>query len=140
MTRVAIAVDLDLDETARIRLRNATIVADAGRIIDRDGLTAQLQGGFLQAASWALHEAVTWDRDGVASRDWDSYPVLRFEDVPDIDVSLIDRPDDPSAGAGEAAPGPTLAAIGNAVFDACGLRMRRLPFRPDDLRAAALAQ
>lgn len=138
MTRVAVAVDLDVDDSATIRLRNALVVADAGRVIDRDGLTAQLEGGFLQAASWALHEQVTWDRDGVTSRDWESYPVLRFDGVPEMKVVILDRPETPSVGAGEATPGPTLAAIGNALFAAVGLRMRRLPFTPAALTAAAL--
>jgi nicotinate dehydrogenase subunit B len=139
MTRVGVAVDLRVGDAADIRLERAVLVADAGRIVDRDGLAAQLEGGFLQAASWALHEAVTWDRDGITSRDWDSYPVLRFTEVPDIDVVLLNRQDERSLGAGEASPGPTLAAIANAVFDATGLRLRRLPFTPDALRSAALA-
>ena len=138
MTRVGVAVDLDIDDSASIHLRRAVIVADAGRVIDPDGLTAQLEGGFLQAASWALCEEVTWDRDGVTSRDWDSYPVLRFDGVPIIKVILLDRGDAPSVGAGEAAPGPTLAAIGNGIFNAIGLRIRRLPFTPEYLRSAAL--
>ena len=139
MTRVAIAVDLIINDAAAIRLTEVTIVADAGRVIDRDGLVAQLEGGFLQAASWALREEVTWDRDGVTSRDWDSYPVLRFPDVPDIRVVVLDRQSEKAVGAGEAAPGPALAAIANAVHDATGLRVRRLPFTPEALTAAALA-
>ena len=95
-------------------------------------------GGSLQAASWALHEAVTWDRDGVTSRDWDSYPVLRFSRVPEIDVILLDQPHSKSLGAGEASPGPVLAAIANAVFDVTGVRARRLPLTPDALTALAL--
>lgn len=140
MTRVGIAVDVTVGEAADIRLDRVLIVADAGRVIDRDGLAAQLEGGFLQAASWALCEQVTWDRDGVTSRDWDTYPVLRFGNVPRIDVEILDRPEDKARGAGEASPGPTVAAIANAVFDATGLRLRRLPFTPDALTAAALAE
>jgi CO/xanthine dehydrogenase Mo-binding subunit len=140
MTRVGIAVDLSVTDTALIRLHRAVIVADAGRIVDADGLSAQLEGGFLQAASWALHEEVRWDRDGIQSRDWDSYPVLRFDNVPDLLVELIDRPDQSSVGAGEASPPPALAAIANAVHAATGLRLRRLPFTPEALTAAALAE
>lgn len=139
MTRVGVGIELAVDDAARIELRHAVIVADAGRIVDRDGLAAQLEGGFLQAASWALHEAVTWDRDGVTSRDWESYPVLRFTEIPMIDVTLIDRSGDRSVGAGEATPGPALAAIGNAIYAATGLRLRRLPFTPAALRDAALS-
>lgn len=139
MTRVGAAVDLTVSDAAEIRLRSILLVADAGRIVDRDGLSAQLEGGALQAASWALHEAVTWDRDGVTSRDWDSYPVLRFPEVPEIDVILLDRPDSKSLGAGEASSGPVLAAIANAVTEATGLRPRRLPLTPDALTTLALA-
>lgn len=139
MTRVGIAVDLIVTSTAEIRIEDVVIVADAGRVIDHDGLVAQLEGGFLQAASWALYEEVKWDRDGVTSRDWESYPVLRFPDVPDIRVTVLDRQDEKALGAGEAAPGPALAAIANAVHDATGLRLRRLPFTPDALTSAALA-
>ena len=139
MTRVAAAIDLQVKDTAEVELLRAFLVADAGRIIDRDGLVAQLEGGFLQAASWALHEKVTWDRDGVTSRDWETYPVLRFSDVPEVHIFLLDNPNEASLGAGEAAPGPALAAIANAVFSATGLRLRRLPMDADAIKAAALA-
>jgi len=137
MTRVAVAIELSVDDRAEIRLLNATIVADAGRIVDADGLTAQLEGGFLQAASWALYEQVTWDRDGVFSSDWESYPVLRFDNIPNIKVIQLDNPNEASVGAGEASPGPTVAAIANAIADATGIRMRRLPFTRDAILEAA---
>ncbi|MCC1493719.1 molybdopterin cofactor-binding domain-containing protein [Cognatishimia sp. F0-27] len=139
MTRVGIAVDVTVTDAADVRLDHAIIVADSGRVIDPDGLTAQLEGGFIQAASWALCEEVTWDRDGITSRDWDSYPVIRFDNVPDIEVVLLDTFDNPSVGAGEASPGPTVAAIANAIQDCTGLRMRRMPFTADALKQAALA-
>ena len=91
----------------------------------------------MQAASWTLLEAVTWDRDGITSRDWQSYPILRFDNIPEIDTVLLDRPGEPYLGAGEAACGPTGAAIANAVFDATGIRARRLPLTPQSLRQAA---
>lgn len=138
MARVAVGVQLEISDRAEIRLRRAAIVADAGRIIDAEGLTAQLEGGFVQAASWALYEEVTWDRDGVQTCDWDSYPVIRFDNIPEITVTPIDAPGEKAVGAGEASPGPTLAAIGNAVFDAIGLRIGRLPFKPSSIREAAL--
>ncbi len=137
MTRVAVAVDLDVDDAARVHLRHALIVADAGRVVDADGLAAQLEGGLIQGASWALHERVEWDRDGILSRDWDGYPVIRFDNIPEIDLQILDRPEVAPVGAGEASPGPTLAAIANAIFDATGLRLRRLPFRPDEIRRVA---
>jgi CO/xanthine dehydrogenase Mo-binding subunit len=135
---VAVAVELSVDETARVQLERAVIAADAGHIIDADGLAAQMEGGFLQAASWTLYEAVRYDAGGIASRDWDSYPILRFDNVPRIEVVTAARPDAPPLGAGEAACGPAGAAIANAVFAASGLRVRRLPLTPDALRAAAL--
>ena len=140
MTRVGVSVDLAVTERAEVRLMDVLIVADAGRIVDADGLTAQLEGGCLQAASWALYEQVRWDRDGILSRDWDSYPVIRFDNVPNIEVTLLDHPDASSVGAGEASPGPTIAAIANAVFDATGIRMRRMPFTPDAIMDRAAAE
>ncbi len=135
---VAVAVTLRVDDAAKVRLERAVIAADAGRVVDADGLAAQLEGGFLQAASWTLHEEVRHDAHGVLSRDWDGYPVLRFDEVPDIEVAIAERPGEPPLGVGEAACGPAGAAIANAVFDATGLRVRRLPLTPDALRRAAL--
>ena len=137
MTRVGVCAELAVNDRAEIRLLHTVIVADAGRVIDAAGLTAQLEGGFIQAASWALYEQVTWDRDGILSRDWESYPVIRFNNIPSIEVTLLDRPDDKSVGAGEASPGPSIAAIANAVFDATGIRVRRLPFTPDAIMETA---
>ena len=138
MTRTAISVDIDLREDGQILLKDVIIVADAGRIIDRDGLAAQLEGGFLQGASWALYEEVSWSAQGLLSQDWDSYPVIRFDNIPEMKLVLLEPSDAPSVGAGEATPGPAIAAIANALFDATGLRLRRLPFRPDRVLKAAL--
>ena len=134
---VAVVCDVAVDPgSGRIRLLHAAIAADAGRIIDRDGLANQLEGGFLQAASWTLKEEVRWDRDAIRSTGWDSYPVLRFSEVPPVTVRLIDRPDQPSVGAGEASQGPTPAAIANAVYAAAGIRLRHTPFTPARVLAA----
>ncbi|MGB5557622.1 MAG: molybdopterin cofactor-binding domain-containing protein [Paracoccaceae bacterium] len=137
MTRVGVSVDLTVDDGAQVRLLHAVIVADAGRVVDAEGLKAQLEGGFVQAASWALHEEVRWDRDGIVSKDWDTYPVIRFDNIPSIDVTVLERGCARSAGAGEASPGPTIAAIANAIFGATGLRMRRMPFTPDMILSRA---
>ena len=134
---VAVVCDVAVDPgNGRIRLLHAAIAADAGRIIDRDGLANQLEGGFLQAASWTLKEEVRWDRDAIRSTGWESYPVLRFSEVPPVTVRLIDRPDQPSVGAGEASQGPTPAAIANAVYAAAGIRLRHTPFTPARVLAA----
>ena len=140
MTRVAICVDLAVTELGETQLIDAMIVADAGRVIDVDGLQAQLEGGFLQGASWALYEEVTWDRDGITSRDWDNYPVIRFDNIPTFDLTILHQTDAPSVGAGEASPGPTIAAIANAIHDATGLRLRRMPFTADAILRLALAE
>ena len=140
MTRVGVCVELSVNDLGEIRLQDALIVADAGRVVDADGLIAQLEGGFLQAASWALYEQVVWDRDGIQSLDWDSYPVIRFDNVPNIEVALLDHPDASSVGAGEASPGPTVAAIANAIYDAVGLRMRRMPFTSEAILQAAMKE
>ena len=133
----AVAVEARVGDDAVVRLLRAVIAADAGEIVDPDGLAAQLEGGFVQAASWTLLEAVAWDRDGITSRDWESYPILRFDAIPELETVLVDRPGEPFLGAGEASCGPAGAAIANAVFDATGVRARRLPLTPEHLRAAA---
>jgi CO/xanthine dehydrogenase Mo-binding subunit len=132
---VFVALEIDLASHA-IRLLHAVIAADAGLIVDPDGLANQLEGGFVQAASFTLKEEVRWNAQGISSLDWDSYPILSFEEVPEVEVVLLDRPDRNSRGAGEGTTGPTPAAIANAVFDACGVRLRTTPFTPARLREA----
>ena len=139
MARVAAGVHIAVADDARVRLDRAVLVVDAGRVVDRHGLEAQIEGGFLHGASWALYEEVAWDRNGIVSRDWQSYPVLRFNNVPEMEVIVLDHRDAPTLGAGEAASGPAVAAIANALFDATGLRLRRLPLTADAIRRAALA-
>ncbi|MFP7671880.1 molybdopterin cofactor-binding domain-containing protein [Marivita sp. S0852] len=138
MTRVGIAVDLNVDDQGATHLAQVTLVADAGRVVDPDGLRAQLEGGVLQGASWALFEAVTWGPEGRDCLDWDSYAVLRFDNVPRVNIRLLEPDDTPSVGAGEASPGPTVAAIANAIHAATGLRLRRMPFDADAIISAAL--
>jgi nicotinate dehydrogenase subunit B len=134
----AVAVELEVTNAAEIVLHRAVLAGDAGEIVDRDGLAAQYDGGFLQAASWAMTEQVTWDRDGITSRDWETYPILGFENVPELETVLIERPGAPFLGAGEAVSGPAGAAIANAIYSATGLRLRRMPFSPEAIRAAAM--
>jgi len=139
-TWCAVLVDLHVTDDARIRLDDVLIVADAGLVIDPDGLTNQLEGGFIQAASWTLKEAVHWNADGVTSRDWDSYPILTFSEVPRVRTCLLDRPLERALGVGEASTGPTPAAIANAVFAATGIRVRSLPITAERLRETAAGQ
>jgi len=134
-TAVIVTVRVDW-ATGEIRLEQATIAADAGQIVNPDGLSNQLEGGFFQAASWTLCEEVVFDEEGITSRDWDSYPILRFTGAPVIQTVLLNRPDLPFLGGGEAAQGPTPAAIANAIFDATGVRLRRLPLTAVNMRQA----
>ncbi|HXF61345.1 MAG TPA: molybdopterin cofactor-binding domain-containing protein, partial [Caldilineaceae bacterium] len=134
----AVVIDLHVNRASGvITLQRAVVAADAGQIINPDGLSNQLEGGLIQAASWTLKEAVRFDAQGrPASADWESYPVLRMDEAPEVETVLIDRPDLPPLGAGEAAHGPTAAAIANAVYAAVGVRLRQLPFTPARVLAA----
>lgn len=133
----AVIVEAQVDTTTgQIRLERAVIAADAGQIVNPDGLANQLEGGVVQAASWTLKEAVRFDQAGVLSQDWQSYPILTFTEAPEIETVLLDRPDQPWLGAGEATHGPTPAAIANAVFEAVGVRLREIPFTPERVLAA----
>ena len=136
----AIGVCLSVNEAAEVKLHDAYIVCDAGEIVDAEGVRAQLEGGFIQAASWTLYEQVLYERDGIVSRDWDTYPIITFDNIPQMHTHLIVNPGMPYLGAGEGAAGPTAAAIGNALKDATGLRVREMPFNPDRIMAAALEE
>jgi nicotinate dehydrogenase subunit B len=136
-TYVAVVAEVEIDpKTGRIRVPRAFAAADAGQIINPDGLANQIEGGMIQSTSWTLHEAVRFDRSGISSRDWSGYPILTMPEVPEIEVTLIDRPNEKSLGAGEAAQGPMAAAIANAFAHATGRRLRDLPFSPERVRAA----
>ena len=127
----AIVVKLRVDrDSGEISLQQAIIAADAGQVVNPDGLSNQLEGGFAQAASWTLYEAVEFDRRGITSVDWETYPILPFSAAPAIETVIVNRPGLPFLGAGEAAQNPTPAAIANAVYDAVGIRLRDIPFRP----------
>jgi CO/xanthine dehydrogenase Mo-binding subunit len=137
-TYAAVVAEADVDlETAVVHVPRLWIAADAGRVVDPDGLVNQLEGGAVQAMSWTLKERVRFDADDIASEDWESYPVLRFDEVPSVTTRLLDRPGERSLGAGEATQGPTAAALANAVFAACGLRVRDMPLDPHRLRQVA---
>ena len=114
-------------EESSIRLKQASAVCDAGLVINPDGASAQIEGGIVQSSSWTLKEQIHFSTERKLSVDWVSYPILRFDEIPDIEVSFMDRHDEPALGVGEAAQGPTAAAIANAVYSATGQRKRRLP-------------
>jgi len=119
-----------------IRVRKLTLAVDVGEAINPDGVINQIEGGAIQATSWVLKERVRFDTTRITSNSWTEYPILRFSEVPDVDVEIISRPEVDSVGAGEAAHGPVTAAIANAVFDALGVRLRHLPITRDRLIAA----
>ncbi|MEP7739526.1 molybdopterin cofactor-binding domain-containing protein [Nocardioides sp. 31GB23] len=120
------AVVAEVAVEADVRVRRLTVVADIGSVVNPDGARNQLEGGATQATSWTTKERVRFDRRRVTSTDWETYPVLRFAETPLVEVHLVDS-DAPSLGAGEAAQGPTAAAIANAVHRALGVRVRDLP-------------
>jgi CO/xanthine dehydrogenase Mo-binding subunit/aerobic-type carbon monoxide dehydrogenase small subunit (CoxS/CutS family) len=139
----AVIAEVTVDpRTGAVVVRRGWIAADAGEVIDPDGLVNQLEGGFVQAASWALVEKVEpgeSGRGGGRPVDWDGYPILRFAESPGVATRVLDRPDGRPLGAGEATTGPTAAAIANAVCQATGARIRDLPLRPARVRAALAA-
>jgi len=133
---VGIVYELVVDnETGSIDLQRATAVCDAGLIINPDGVQAQIEGGIVQSSSWTLREQVRFSESRIESRDWATYPILRFDEVPETHVVLMPS-DGKSLGVGEAAQGPTAAAIANAVFHATGRRVRQLPLTPEQVLSA----
>ena len=133
----AVVVELDVEET--ISLRHVWCATDAGLVINPDGVINQLEGGIIQSASWVLKEQVRFD-NGVSSFDWETYPVLLFSEVPEIDIELINTKDAVPLGVGEVTAGPTAAATGNAVSHALGARIRDLPLTRDRIMATLLKE
>ena len=122
--------------SGEVRVPRAIVAADSGQIVNPDGLANQIEGGIIQATSWTLKEEVRFARDGITSRDWAGYPILTFPEVPAVELTLIDRPEEKPLGAGEAAAGPIAAAIANAFAHASGVRIRDLPLTPQRVKAA----
>ena len=121
----AVVAEVTVDHD--VHVRRLTAAVDVGLAVSPDGVRNQIEGGATQATSWTVKERVRFDRRRITSDDWESYPILRFSEAPRVDVHVIDRPDQPSLGAGEAAQGPTAAALANAVHAALGVRVRDLP-------------
>jgi CO/xanthine dehydrogenase Mo-binding subunit len=132
-TFAEIAVD---PASGRIEVRRVVCAHDCGLVVNPDALRNQIEGAIVQGLSRAIHEEVQFDRSRVTSVDWASYPILRFSEAPSIEVILIGRPDQPLWGAGEASIVPVAAALGNALFDATGVRLRRVPFTPARVKEA----
>lgn len=118
-------------DLGKISLQRAIAVCDAGLVVNPDGVRAQIEGGIIQSASWTLKEQLQFSESRIESRDWAGYPILHFDEVPEVEVFLMSRDDQPALGVGESAQGPAAAAIANAVFHASGRRLRRLPLSPE---------
>jgi nicotinate dehydrogenase subunit B len=136
-TFVAMGMEVAVERASgRIKVERVFCAHDCGQIINPDGVRAQIEGGILQTISRVLLEEVKFDRSHVTSLDWSSYPILRFSDVPELEIDLVDRPNEPPLGAGEATCAAVGAALANAVYDAAGVRLRTVPFTPERVKTA----
>lgn len=131
---VAVIVEVEIGN--EIGVKRAWVAIDAGLVINPDGLINQTEGGLIQTISWVLKEAIQFDRERVLTQTWLDYPILTFEEIPQVEVTVINQPELPPLGAGEGAQGPTASAVANAVFNAIGARLRDLPFTRDKVIAA----
>ncbi|MBV8398990.1 MAG: xanthine dehydrogenase family protein molybdopterin-binding subunit, partial [Acetobacteraceae bacterium] len=122
--------------TGAIRVTKFYVAHDCGQVINPDGLRNQIEGNVMQTVSRTLIEDLTFDRSMVTSLDWESYPIITFPDVPIVEISLIDRPTEKPWGGGEPSAAVVPAAVSNAVFDAIGVRLREIPYRPETVKAA----
>lgn len=135
-TYVALVADVEVNRrTGEIRVKKFTVAHDCGLVVNPDGVVNQIEGQVIQTLSRTLYEEVSFTRSAITSVDWASYPILRFPEMPKIDVVLIDRPDKPAWGAGEPACSVVPSAVASAVFDAVGVRMRKVPFKQEDVLA-----
>ena len=133
----AVVVDVAVDtRSGLVRVERAWSAVDAGLVINPDGLKNQIEGGIIQSSSWTLFESMKNDASRKLTQNWGDYPILRFPDVPAVQVELINRPDERPLGVGEGSQGPTAAAIANAFANATGRRLRDLPFTPERVRAS----
>jgi len=134
---IAVIAEVHIAEDVRVTKMWGAV--DVGQAINPDGVINQIEGGMIQSASWTLKERVDFDKVGVTTRNWLDYPILSFVEVPEIEVALINRPEAPPVGAGEGTQGPVSGAIGNAIYNAIGARLRDMPFTRDRIVAALSA-
>jgi nicotinate dehydrogenase subunit B len=134
---VAVVAEVEVDRTSgTVRVPRTWAAVDSGLIINPDGLTNQMEGGIIQSVSWTLKEEVRFDRDGIKTHDWASYPILTMPEVPAVEIELINRPSERPLGSGEGSQGPAVAAVVNAFANATGKRIRDLPLHPERVKAA----
>jgi CO/xanthine dehydrogenase Mo-binding subunit len=132
----AVVAEVEVDRISGIvHVTRAWSAVDPGLAINPDGIVNQIEGGIIQSASWTLKETLKVDRSGIQTKSWIDYPILRFSEVPAVEVEVIQRPTEGSLGVGEGAQGPTAAAIANAFAAATGRRLRDIPFTPERVRA-----
>src|SRR4029453_19160880 len=128
--------EVEVDKTTgNVAVKRFLLSHDCGLIINPDGLKNQIEGNIIQGVSRSLMEEVKFDSTGIKTLDWSTYPILRFPDVPEIEIVLINRPEMPALGGGEPSSAPIAAAIANAIFDAVGVRLREAPFTPERVLA-----
>ena len=124
----AVAAKVGVDTTTgRVQVKKMWATVDVGEVINLDGITNQIEGGMIQAASWTIMEEVTFSDKVITSTVWNTYPIFKFPDIPEVEVAIIDRPDEPAEGGGEVSMPPSGAAIANAVYQASGKRVYDLP-------------
>jgi CO/xanthine dehydrogenase Mo-binding subunit len=134
---VALVADVTVDRASgRVRVVRAVAAVDVGQVVTPDGVVNQIEGGIIQSASWTLKEEVKFDATRVKTRSWADYPIVRFDEVPEIEVLLLNQPNAPFLGVGEGSQGPAAAAIANAIANATGKRLRALPFTPARVKLA----
>jgi CO/xanthine dehydrogenase Mo-binding subunit len=132
-----VVAEAEVDRTTgKVSVTRLVAAHDCGLIVNPDGLKNQIEGNLLQAVSRLLLEEVRFDASSIRTLDWRSYPVLRFQDVPEIEIVLINRPEMPPSGAGEPSIAPAAAAVANAIFDAVGVQLEEAPFTPERMLRA----
>ena len=138
----ALVAEVEVDQDSGVvAVKRLVASQDSGPISNPDGMRNQMEGGALQGMSRALREEVRWNDQSIMTVDWRTYPVFRFGDpLPEVETVLVNRPDQEHMGAGECTITVVAAAIGNAIFDATGARIRRVPFTPGRVREALLAR
>jgi CO/xanthine dehydrogenase Mo-binding subunit len=137
---VAMGMEIEVDRASgRVRVTRVACAHDCGQMINPDAVRSQVEGSILQTISRTLFEEVKFESARVTTIDWAGYPILTFPDVPRLEIELIDRPHERPVGAGEASTAPVAATLGNAIFDATGLRLREVPFTPERIKAAFAA-
>ena len=134
----AVVAAVEVDEA--VRVTDVWCAVDAGLVINPDGVVNQVEGNIVQALSWALVEEARFAEDGVTTLDWQTYPVIRFRDIPEIHVELVDASEHDPLGVGECAGGPAAAAIGNAVAHALGTRIRDMPMTRERIMTALMRE